>query len=370
MRQAKGYEILDEKTGKPLVMKLRKSLYGLRQSPRNWGNAFAKGIADIGFVALKSDPCMYVYGSGPTHAILCVYVDDCTIAGKTRSVVQDLKDKLASKFKMTDGGPAKLLLGMQIAQKDGEITVSQHNYVLEILEKFKMQDCKPVSTPGSGPEIEKESENAILLDEAETKVYQGIVGSLLFLTNTTRWEIGYATMILCRGMSKPTNHHMAGAKRVLRYLKGAPDMPITFRRGQQWDLHGYCDSNFAGSGEELRKRSTTGYIFTLAGGVVSAASTLQKLTAQSSTHAEIIAMATAAREALYLQGVVSELGFPCAKTPIFSDSTGALSAAGNNAFRGRNKFISTRYWLVRECVEKRLLALHYCRTKYVLFVAL
>ena len=74
-------------------------------------------------------------------------------------------------------------------------------------------------------------------------------------------------------------------------------------------------------------------------------------------------MATAAREALYLQGVVSELGFPCAKTPIFSDSTGALSAAGNNAFRGRSKFISTRYWLVRECVEKGLLALHYCRTE-------
>ena len=130
-----------------------------------------------------------------------------------------------------------------------------------------------------------------------------------------------------------------------------------------WDLHGCCDSNFAGLGEELRRRSTTGYIFTLTGGVISAASTLQKLTAQSSTHAEKIAMATAAREALRLQGVVSELGFPCAKTHIFSDSTGALFAAGNNAFRGTSKFISTCYWLVRECVEKGLLTLHYCRTE-------
>ena len=77
-------------------MKLKKRLYGLRQSPRNWGNAFAKGTADKGFIALKSDPCMYVHGSGPTHTILCVYVDDCTIAGKTRSVVQDLKDQLSN----------------------------------------------------------------------------------------------------------------------------------------------------------------------------------------------------------------------------------------------------------------------------------
>eukprot|EP00752_Nemacystus_decipiens_P003379 g3126.t1 len=101
-------------------------------------------------------------------------VADLVTTGKTRSVVQDLKDQLANKFKMTDGGPAKLLLGMEIAQKHGEITVSQHYYVLEILEKFKMQDCKPVSTPGSGPEIEKEPENAIFLDEVETKLYQRV----------------------------------------------------------------------------------------------------------------------------------------------------------------------------------------------------
>jgi len=156
-----------------------------------------------------------------------------------------------------------------------------------------MRDCKPATTPGSGAEIEREPEGAIFLNEEDTKFYQGAVGSLLYLTNTTRWEIGYATMVLCRGMSKPTNAHLVGLKRVLRYLKGTPDLPIKFRRGQ-WELHGYCDASFAGSSEALRKRSTTGYLFTLAGGVVSSSSTLQKLTAQSSTHAEIIAMASAA----------------------------------------------------------------------------
>ena len=115
VRQAPGYEILDTETGRPLVMKLKKSIYGLRQSPRKWGTTFAKGIAEIGFIALKSDPCMYMYGSGPTHAILCMHVDDCTLAGKTPSVVKHLKEQLANKFKMTDGGPAILLLGMKIS---------------------------------------------------------------------------------------------------------------------------------------------------------------------------------------------------------------------------------------------------------------
>lgn len=123
----------------------------------------------------------------------------------------------------------------------------------------------------------------------------------------------------------------AGAKKVLRYLKGIPDLPIKFRQGQ-WELNGFCDAKSAGSSETLQKQSTTGYLFILAGGVPSASSSLQKLTAQSTVHAEIIVMATAAREALYLQGVTFELGFPCGGIPIHSDSTGALSSTGNSCF--------------------------------------
>lgn len=162
-----------------------------------------------------------------------------------------MKEKLAKKFRMTDGGPAELLLGMEIIQKPGEIVVSQHKYVLTILDKFNMADAKPVATPGSGPELAREPENAIYLDEYDTKLYQAIVGSLLFLTNTTRFDIGFATTVLCRAMSKPTNQHMAAAKRVLRYLRGNPDMTIKFKQGQ-WKLNGLYDANFAGASEALQ----------------------------------------------------------------------------------------------------------------------
>ena len=74
-----------------------------------------------------------------------MYVDDCTLAGKTPSVVEDLKNQLSNKFRMTDGGPGTLLLGMEISQGNGEITVSQYNYVLN-LDKYNMKDCTPVAT--------------------------------------------------------------------------------------------------------------------------------------------------------------------------------------------------------------------------------
>ena len=74
------------------------------------------------------------------YALLCVYVDDCTLAGKTPSVVEDLKNQLSSnKFRMTDGGPATLLLGMEIPQGNGEITVSQHNYAFVALLSIVLQ---------------------------------------------------------------------------------------------------------------------------------------------------------------------------------------------------------------------------------------
>ena len=91
--------------------------------------------------SVATPACKYVYGSGPTYALLlCVDVDDCTLAGKTPSVVEDLKNQLSNKFRMTDGGPATLLLGMEISQGNREITVSQHNYVLNLLEKYNMKD--------------------------------------------------------------------------------------------------------------------------------------------------------------------------------------------------------------------------------------
>lgn len=82
--------------------------------------------------------------------------------------------------------------------------------------------------------------------------------------------------------------------------------------------------------------------------------TLQKLTTQPTVHAELIA---AAREALYLQGVISELGLPCGTIPLHSDSTGALSYAENRCFKSRSKFLITRYWLVRKKFDKGNIAL-------------
>ena len=156
---------------------------------------------------------------------------------------------------------------------------------------------------------------------------------------------------------------MTAAKHVLRYLRGTPDLPITYRKGQL-RLVSYTDASF-GANPDNRK-STTGYLFFLGGAPISFGSKTQSLTAQSTVKSELQAPSYGAREAVYLSNFLTELGLKdSSQVPIRSDSTGALSVAGNS-ISARTKHIALRYFFVRELVKKNKITLHYTPTKQML----
>ena len=158
---------------------------------------------------------------------------------------------------------------------------------------------------------------------------------------------------------------MTAAKHVLRYLRGTPDLPITYRKGQL-RLVSYTGASF-GANPDNRK-STTGYLFFLGGAPISFGSKTQSsLTAQSTVESELQALSYGAREAVYLSNFLTELGLKdSSQVPIHSDSTGALSVAGNSMFSARTKHIALRYFFVRELVKKSKITLHYTPTKQML----
>eukprot|EP00752_Nemacystus_decipiens_P002765 g2583.t1 len=158
--QAPGFEDNHPVTGKLQVLKLRKSLYGLRQSPRNWNHTFARAIESIGFKSIYSDPCVYVYGSGNEYVVLSIYVDDVLLLGVDPSVVKNIREQLMNKFSMTNLGSASLVLGMEIEQGDGYIKVSQGNFVNSILRKFDFHDSNPAPTPGVGKPLQSNPDGA------------------------------------------------------------------------------------------------------------------------------------------------------------------------------------------------------------------
>ena len=144
MKQPEGFMV---KGKKELVCRLKKSLYGLKQSPRMWYQKFDTYIRGLGFTRSKEDHCVYFKLIGDRVIYLVLYVDDMLLIGNDKEIIQDLKTQLFSKFDMKDLGAANYILGMEIKRDraNRKLWLNQRKYVETILQRFNMQDCKPVN---------------------------------------------------------------------------------------------------------------------------------------------------------------------------------------------------------------------------------
>jgi hypothetical protein len=171
------------------VWKLKKAIYGLKQSPRLWYQRLIKTLEDMNLAVTDFDPCILV----SKNLFCCVYVDDILITGKPKLVNECVK-RLQSHFQCTDSGQASLLLGMQIETSENSIQLYQERYISEMLDKFNMSEAKPVATP-----IEPHSTLTKAKDDDELcdqKTYQSIIGSLMYAAVATRPDITSAKKIL------------------------------------------------------------------------------------------------------------------------------------------------------------------------------
>ena len=140
-------------------------------------------------------------------------------------------------------------------------------------------------------------------------------------------------------------------KWILRYLKGTPDFGLVFSRDRNISdgIVGYYDSYYAG---DLYKRpSTTGYAFTLEGGAVSWRSMLETPVALSTTEAEYMALTEAVKEAIWLKGLVGDLGIRQDSADVHCDSRSAIFLAKNQGHQWRTKHIAVRYHFIGERIS-------------------
>ena len=108
-------------------------------------------------------------------------------------------------------------------------------------------------------------------------------------------DIAFSTVQSARHMAKPTTVHMAGVKRILRYLRGTPNPPIIYKKHNSYNLVGFCDASY-GIGDHEKLNSVTGSMFFVAGGLVHFLRQLQKISAQSTTESAIIAVNSRAKQ--------------------------------------------------------------------------
>ncbi|KAE8541722.1 hypothetical protein D1P53_001894 [Cryptococcus gattii VGV] len=311
------------------ILLLNKSLYGLRQSPRCFNKALDQWLKSQGLKPTRADPCFYVRHCEGELLMLSVHVDDQLIACNSRKTLDEFKQKLNSKFECSDSGPAGYFLGVNIYRDrtQKKLYLSQEHYMESLLEHFDMTSCNPAKTP-------------------------------LPSATVTRPDLAHAASVLSRFISKWNESHWLAAKHCLRYIRGTSDLSLVFdaHSSKQVAL-GYVDADWGG--DLNTRRSTTGYVFKVYGGVVAWKSKRQPTVALSTTEAEYMASADAAKQAIWLRLLFEDIGLGLGDQPfqLVNDNAGAIALSKNPVNHEKSKHIDMRHHFIQEKVEDKTVPL-------------
>ena len=359
-------EGLERKGQEGKALRLRKSLYGLKQSPRCWNQKMDSFMRSQKFVRLNTDSAVYTRGEGRSQVILGLYVDDMLILGPDLEEVRKVKGELSLAFQMVDFGEASKVLGIRIRRnrKEGSLTIDQEEYVQGILERFEMEGCKESAIPlATSLKLTKDmsptSEEA--MERMKEVPYREAIGSLMYLMVSTRPDIAAAVGILSRFLNNPGEEHWMAVKKVFRYLQGTKSMGIVYKRARGVFLSGYTDSDWAGDVDS--RKSTSAYVMMLGGGAVSWKSKRQDSIALSSTEAEFMASTQACKEVLWMKDFLGELGLEQGTIRMYSDNQSSIKVMKNPVGHGRMKHIELQAHFLRDLITREEVEFVYCSTE-------
>ena len=225
----------DSKKGE-LVCLLKRSLYGLKQSLRQWYKRFDSFMVESGFQRSSYDNCLYFKETKNSEVIyLFLYVDDMLIVGPSRNSIQAVKEVLKSEFDMKDLGKAQKILGISIERNRSSsiLKLCQSSYLQKVISKFSMENAKPASVPLGGhyklsadqcPVTEQEKEEMINVP------YSNAVGSIMYNMICTRPNLAYSISVLSRYMANPRREHWEAIKWLLRYIEYLINHGMIYKR--------------------------------------------------------------------------------------------------------------------------------------------
>ncbi|CAA7028591.1 unnamed protein product [Microthlaspi erraticum] len=247
------------------VLKLRKVIYGLKQTPRAWYRKLSKTLLDRGFKRSEADHTLFTLQRKEGIVFILIYVDDMIISGNDKVGIQETKSYLQSVFEMKDLDTLKYFLGIEVCRAKEGLFISQRKYILDLSNETGKMDAKPAKTP---------LEDAYKVHQGETeddepfhdpKLYRRIVGELIYLT-LTRPDLCFSVNQISQHMQVPKKYQWEMVDRILRYLKGTTSQGIWMGYNGSSDLVGYCDAIWASDRED--RRSTTGYCTFIGGNLV------------------------------------------------------------------------------------------------------
>ncbi|GAW03370.1 Gag-Pol polyprotein [Lentinula edodes] len=320
------------------VCKLRKSIYGTMQGSHDWQETLAAGYSEDGYITSRADPCIRYRRVGDEYTLTSTYGDDvCGGSSTEDGRLRAVKD-LAKRWESNEVS-SHVLLGMNIQQNP--ITISQKPYILRMLEHFQLLHVRHRHTP-LPPNVKLCEAPTPLPDDnlqfMAGKPYRKFVGSILWCQTCTCADISFAAGLLARYQLHPGRTHWECVKWLAGYLLWSCDYAITYAAPGAGEEHvlglglkpkGYSDSDHAGCVDT--HRSTSGYVFFMAGAPISWSSKRQPTPALSSTEAEYIALSRACQQAVWLQSFLAEIDLnQQGPVTLLGDNFGSISLTENS----------------------------------------
>jgi len=255
---------------------------------------------------------------------------------------------MMAEFEMIDLGLLSYYLGIEVDQKEDFITIKQSGYARKVLEQFGMSECNSTKfpmEPGCKLNADKGGQ------QVDATEYRKMIGCLRYLLHS-RPDLAYSVGVASRFMERPTVMHAKAVKQILRYLRGTINLVLVYVQGGCADkLVGYSDSDHGA--DAVERRSTGGMAFYLNENLVTWCSQKQKTVSLSSCESEFMAATAAAKQALWLRNLISEITREKPKTvTLFVDNNSAIALMKNPVFHGRSKHIDLKYHFIRECIER------------------
>lgn len=347
-----------------MVCQLKKSLYGLKQASRCWNKTFSEFLTSYGFKQSIADSCVFKGIFQGKKVLLILYVDDALLFCEEKEVLIKIVEDLRNNFETTVCETGNFV-GMEIEYKpNGSIFIHSKNYIKSILRRFNFDDASSSCIPADPGTILSLESNS--LPEGKTFPYREAIGSLMYLSITTRPDIAFAVNVASRFQANPGQVHWNAVKRIFRYLKSTAAYGIEYSSATDClcQLIGYSDADFANDVDS--RKSTSGYVFKISNGPVTWCSQKQTAVSTSTTEAEYIAASTAVKEILWLRQLlidIDESEISAESVPLFMDNQSAIKLIKNPVFHKRTKHIDVRYHFIREKYEDGSISIKYVKSE-------
>ncbi|KAI3730029.1 hypothetical protein L6452_18705 [Arctium lappa] len=339
---------------------LDKALYGLKQASQAWYAVLSKFLVKSGFSKGKVDTTLFIKKEKADIILIQIYVDDIIFGSTNPKFCKNFSNLMVSRFQMSMMGEMNFFLGLQVKQFSTGIFINQSKYILDILRKYKMENCKPIGTlmaPGTKISTDPSGKSV------DVRNYRGMIGSLMYLTSS-RPDIMFSTCLCSRYQTAPKESHLAAVKRIFRYLKGTADLGLWYPKDTGFQLTAYSEADHAGC--MLDRKSTSGHVQFLGDKLVSWASKKQLCISTSTAEAEYVAAASCCSQVLWMRTQLRDYGFKFHKIPTYCDSKSAIAISANPVQHTKTKHIDVRYHFIKDNVEKGTIELYFVKTDYQL----